>query len=308
MDKLKRSHRVLATAILGASVTLCVLWITIGIPRAEENPDAAEPEPSAIVAAARGTVDVEGGVYRMTATRDGIVASVVVAEGAYVRKGDLLAVLDSRQEESGVRIAGEEVAQAKDHHKLLQLKAKNLSKTLERMQRAAAGQAVSEQALGDARDAYETQAIEASSAASAVNVALERLEIAKWEVSQRMIKAPADGVVIRQAVKAGEAVSSQAMSEMFVVLPDGPKIVRADIPEEYLGLVGPGMPVEIVAEGRMAQTISGKISRISKVLTRPKSTENSGERSDIRTANCVISIAHDAPLAIGQRVVVRMLK
>ncbi|MFJ6322031.1 MULTISPECIES: HlyD family secretion protein [unclassified Rhizobium] len=308
MHKLKRSHRVSATAILGASVTLCVLWLTVGIPKAGENPDAAEPPSPAIAAAARGTVDVEGGLYRITAVRDGVVASVEAAEGAYVRKGDVLAILDSRQEASAVRIADAELAQAEDHYKLLQLKVKSLSKTLERMQRAAAGKAVSDQALSDARDAYETQAIETNSAAFAVSVARERLEIAKREVSVRSITAPADGIVIRQAVKAGEAVSVQAMTEMFVLLPDGPKIVRADIPEEYLGLVGPGMNVEIAAEGRTGQSVSGKISRISKVLTRPKSAENSGERSDVRAANCIITIARDAPLAIGQRVVVRVLK
>lgn len=307
MDKLKRFRRVSATAMLGASVALCVLWMTVGIPRADETP-VVEPQSSPIAAAARGTVDVEGGLYRITAIRDGIVVSVAALEGAYVRKGDILAVLDSRQEEAAVRIAAEEIVQAVDRHKLLQLKANNLSKTLERMQRAAAGKAVSDQALSDARDAYDAQAIETNSAASAVSVARERFEIAKREVSQRTIRAPADGVVIRQAVKVGEAVSSQAMSEMFVVLPDGPKIVRADIPEEYIGLVGPGMTVEIVADARTAQSVSGRISRVSKVLTHPKSAENSGERSDVRSANCIITIARDTPLAIGQRVVVRVLK
>ncbi|MGG6892494.1 MULTISPECIES: efflux RND transporter periplasmic adaptor subunit [Rhizobium] len=310
MDRLKRSHRVFATALLGTSVTLCVLWLTVGMPRAGENPDTVEaqsPTP-AIAAAARGTVDVEGGLYRITAMRDGVVASVEAPEGAYVRKGDVLAVLDGRQEESAVRIAEAELSQAEDRYKLLQLKSKNLAKTLERMQRAAAGKAVSDQALSDAQDAYETQAIETNSASSMVSVARERLEIAKREVTQRSIKAPADGVVVRQAVKAGEAVSVQAMTEMFVLLPDGPKIVRADIPEEYLNLVGPGMAVEIAAEGRTTQSVPGKITRISKVLSRPKSAENSGERNDVRAANCIITIARDTPLAIGQRVVVRVLK
>jgi predicted RecA/RadA family phage recombinase len=95
---------------------------------------------------------------------------------------------------------------------------------------------------------------------------------------------------------------------MFILLPVGPKIVRADIPEEYLNLVGPGMTVEIVPEGRSTQTVSGRIDRVSKVLTHAKTTENPGERSDIRTANCIITVASDAPLAIGQRVVVRVLK
>ncbi|MBB6484639.1 HlyD family secretion protein [Rhizobium lusitanum] len=308
MDKFKRSHRVFATAILGTSVTLCVLWLTVGMPKAGESAEAAEAASPAIAAAARGTVDVEGGLYRITAVRDGVVASVEAAEGAYVRKGDVLAVLDSQQEEASVRIAESELSQAEDRFKLLQLKSKNLGKTLERMQRAAAGKAVSDQALSDARDAYETQTIETNSASSALSVARERLEIAKREVNVRSMKAPADGVIVRQAVKVGEAVSVQAMTEMFVLLPDGPKIVRADIPEEYLGSVGPGMAVEIAAEGRTTQSISGKITRISKVLSRPKSAENTGERSDVRAANCIITIARDAPLAIGQRVVVRVLK
>jgi multidrug resistance efflux pump len=308
MDQTKRSRRFWAAGLLGSSLTLGILWTAVGVPKADESSDAAERIAPAITAAARGTVDVEGGLYRITAVRDGIVADVPASEGAYVRKGDVLALLDRRQEEAAVRIAEQEVSQAEDHHKLLEIKERNLSKTYERMRRAAAGKAVSDQALEDARNAYETQAIETNSAATALNIARERLEMAKREVSLREIKAPADGVIIRQAVKAGEAVSSQAMSEMFVLLPDGPKIVRADIPEEYLNLVGPDMTVEIIPEGRSTQTVLGRVGRVSKVLTHAKSTEDPGERSDIRTANCIITVPRDAPLAIGQRVVVRVLK
>ncbi|WP_245459325.1 MULTISPECIES: HlyD family efflux transporter periplasmic adaptor subunit [unclassified Rhizobium] len=294
--------------MLGLSLTLGLLWMTVGVPKADENSNTIERGTPAIAAAARGTVDVEGGLYRITAVRDGVVAEVQVMEGAYVRKGDVLAVLDNRQEEAAARIAEQEVSQADDRYKLLAIKKKNLSKTYERMRRAAAGMAVSDQALQDAGDAYEMQVIETNSAATALDIARERLEMAKREVSLRSITAPADGVVVRQAVKAGEVVSAQAMSEMFVLLPDGPRIVRADVPEEYLDLVGPGMIVEIVPEGRSAQTVSGRISRVSKVLTHAKSTENSGDRSDMRTANCIITVARDAPLAIGQRVVIRVLK
>ncbi len=308
MDQIKRSRRLWAVGLLGSSLTLGLLWMAVGIPKASESSNTTERDMPAIIAAARGTVDVEGGLYRITAVRDGLVAEVQAEEGAYVRKGDVLALLDRRQEEAAVRIAEQEVSQAEDHHKLLEIKKKNLSKTYERMRRAAAGKAVSDQALEDAGNAYETQAIETSSAATTLNIVRQRLDMAKREVSLREIRAPADGVIVRQGVKAGEAVSSQAMSEMFVLLPDGPKIVRADVPEEYLDLVGPGMTVEIVPEGRTAQTVSGRISRVSKVLTHAKSTENPGDRSDMRTANCIITVARDAPLAIGQRVVVRVLK
>ncbi|AYG68537.1 HlyD family efflux transporter periplasmic adaptor subunit (plasmid) [Rhizobium sp. CCGE531] len=308
MDQIKRTRRFWATGVLGLSLTLGLLWMTVGVPKADENSNTIERGTPAIAAAARGTVDVEGGLYRITAVRDGVVAEVQVMEGAYVRKGDVLAVLDNRQEEAAARIAEQEVSQADDRYKLLAIKKKNLSKTYERMRRAAAGMAVSDQALQDAGDAYEMQVIETNSAATALDIARERLEMAKREVSLRSITAPADGVVVRQAVKAGEVVSAQAMSEMFVLLPDGPRIVRADVPEEYLDLVGPGMIVEIVPEGRSAQTVSGRISRVSKVLTHAKSTENSGDRSDMRTANCIITVARDAPLAIGQRVVIRVLK
>ncbi|KAA1184730.1 HlyD family efflux transporter periplasmic adaptor subunit [Rhizobium tropici] len=308
MDQIKRSRRLWVTGLLGSSLTLGLLWMAVGVPHADESPNTIERGMPAIAAAARGTVDVEGGLYRITAVRDGVVAEVRAMEGAYVRKGDVLAALDSRQEEAAARIAEQEVSQADDHHKLLEIKEKNLSKTYERMRRAAVGMAVSDQALADARDAYETQVIEANSAATALTIARERLEIAKREVSLRSIEAPADGIVVRQAVKAGEAVSAQAMSEMFVLLPDGPKIVRADVPEEYLDLVGPGMTVEIVPEGRTSQIVPGRISRVSKVLSRAKSTENSGERSDMRAANCIITVARDAHLAIGQRVLVRVLR
>jgi multidrug efflux pump subunit AcrA (membrane-fusion protein) len=46
----------------------------------------ARPE---YAASARGRVDIEGGVVRLAARRDGVIQSVLVEEGAHVRSGDL---------------------------------------------------------------------------------------------------------------------------------------------------------------------------------------------------------------------------
>ncbi|MCZ7449916.1 HlyD family efflux transporter periplasmic adaptor subunit [Agrobacterium rhizogenes] len=68
---------------------------------------------------------------------------------------------------------------------------------------------------------------------------------------------------------------------MFTILPEGQKIVSAEIPEQFLDSVKPGVPVEVLAEDRIGQAYQGRISRISPVLM--QSTGMPGEHNDIRT-------------------------
>ena len=49
---------------------------------------------TAYIAVAKGRVDIEGGVIKLAAQRDGIIQQVLVEEGAHVKKDQILAVQD----------------------------------------------------------------------------------------------------------------------------------------------------------------------------------------------------------------------
>ncbi|PYB74213.1 HlyD family secretion protein [Rhizobium wuzhouense] len=305
--KLPRKNRYLAPLLAAGILTPLALWLTSEAPSAGEDVPKTDVGRPPILAAARGVVDVEGGLLKITAPRDGMVRSVKVAEMKRVRAGDILAELDSQQEQLAARISEEEALQAEAHFKLLQVKMKSLEKQVQRMQRAAVGEAVSDQALDDVLASRDSLAIELKVAESAAGVARSRKEMAQHEVELRTVRAPADGLIIRQFARVGEVVSAQAMSELFTLLPDGMKIVRAELPEQFLGDVQAGVPVEVVAEDRMAQAVPGSLDRISPVLMQ-SSNQVSGERNDVRTATSIVTIDQNAPFRIGQRVIVRVYK
>ena len=294
------------TTISAGLVGVALLYFTTLSPNAEEDADRPELVGPPIMAAARGVVDIPGGLLRVTSPRDGSVASLLVNEGDQVKAGDVLARLDSEQESLSAKIAAEEAMQAEEQYKLLQMKMKNLSRQADRVKRAAAGNAVSDQALDDAISARDSLGSELKVAASVLAASQMRRDIAVREVEIRTIRSPVDGFIIRQGIKVGEFATASGATEMFTILPEGQKIIRAEIPEQFLDRVRPGLPVEVLAEDRTGQSYQGRISRISPVLM--QSTGVPGERNDIRTATSTVLISRDAPFRVGQRVIIRVYK
>ena len=306
MKFLPRFKRPTVTTISAGLIVGALLYFTALSPNAEEDADRPELVGPPIMAAARGVVDIPGGLLRVTSPRDGSVASLLVHEGDQVKAGDILAILDSEQESLSAKIVAEEAVQAQEQYKLLQMKMKNLSRQADRVKRAAAGNAVSDQALDDAISARDSLGSELKVAASILAASQMRRDMAIREVEIRTIRAPVDGFIIRQGVKVGEFAAASGATEMFTILPEGQKIIRAEIPEQFLDSVKPGLPVEVLAEDRSGQSYEGRISRISPVLM--QSNGMPGERNDIRTATSTILVSRDAPFRVGQRVIMRVYK
>ena len=71
------------------------------------KPKQAQPA-SPYAAVARGKIDIEGGLLKLSVPRDGVVAEVQVHEGDQVRKGQLLAMLDTEPAKLAVTSADAE--------------------------------------------------------------------------------------------------------------------------------------------------------------------------------------------------------
>lgn len=287
------------------TILATVLGVMLSSPNAKETADGTDGSPQ-IVAAARGVVEVEGGMVRISPQRDGVIVAVKAREGMRVKAGDVLAQLDDEREQLAERIAKAEVSQAESQFRLLQLKEKNLSKHLERLRRAAAGQAVSDQALDEAREAHDSSLVELDSASSTLEMVRARYSLAQYESQLRLVRAPADAVIIHQNIRVGEAVSVQAMTELFTLMPALPKVVHAEIPEEFLSSVRQDMIVDVIPENQSSQPFKGRVARLSSVVT--KAEQTSAERSDVRTVSAIITIDGDLPLLVGQRVVIKAVQ
>ncbi len=143
---------------------------------------------------------------------------------------------------------------------------------------------------------------------AAVDMATQKLAEAKYELAQRSLRAPFDAVVVRVLAQPGASVSP-ASGPLFTLLPNKPRIVRAELNESFVGAVHPGMRAEVVANDDAENARwTARVLRVGQVYG-PATLENDPQiRANARTVECVL--AFDQPeqqLRIGQRVIVRFL-
>lgn len=302
-----RKRKLIAAGALGL---LLVFALGVGL-AALLSPASGEPDPAAIlsqspvIAAARGRVEVEGGLSRILAARDGIVRDVRVTEGQQVKAGEVLAVLDERAADFAVQAAVAEQGEADARFAAARARRDGQARQVERLRRAAKAQAITPQALDEAEAALAAATADTRMAEAALAAATTRLGIARFELDQRQIRSALDGQVVRRAVKRGDTVSAAALTEMFVIMPDAPLVVRAEIQEQFVRQISAGLEAEIVSESDERVTTIGRVLRVGQFLDTRRSSENVAERVDVRVADCIVSLDAGGAFLVGQRVYVR---
>lgn len=266
---------------------------------------AAAPSPYAAVA--RGRVDVEGGLLKLSMPRDGVVADIKVHEGDRVKKGQVLAVLDTRPAQLAVSAAEAEQKQAQAQGKVLEARLKAAQQRATRLAAAAAAGAGDGQSADDARDAAQQLQGELDNAHAAEAVAAQKLDAARYELAQRSLVAPVDAQIVERDIQPGATVSPQG-GPAFVLLPEGPRIVRAELNESFVGTVHEGMHAQVVDDsGSGAPTLNAHVQRIGTVFGPSALEEDPLIRANTRTVQCVLVFDQPPPasLRIGQRVIVQ---
>lgn len=286
-----------------ATVALCAVIGCTDAPQPATPPAASE----AAVASAKGRVDIEGGVIRLAARRDGVIAQVQVEEGARVQAGQVLATLDDALAQRTLALARSETRQAEIELQKAELDQRSAQRELQRLAPLAPDDTVPRQELDRAHDALEAAGIAARAARAAVGTAQARAALAARELDERRIVAPLDGQIIQRQARPGNGVSTLNVTPLFLFVPDGPRIVRAELDEQYLSAVAAGQGAEIVLEADPQRTWRGRVLRIGKVVGQRTPSDDPAERQDNRVVEVVLALdAED--LLIGQRVIVRLLK
>jgi macrolide-specific efflux system membrane fusion protein len=265
---------------------------------------ATPPTTSPYMAMARGSVDVEGGLIRITAERDGVIKQVNAEDGDVVTAGQILAVMDERQAQIAVGIAQAELDQASAQTKVLLTKLPGAKQRAQRLLDAAKEGAATGQAADDAKDESTLLAAEINAAEATAAVAAKHLENARYEVERRTLRAPSAGRIVRRNVHIGDSILAQSATELFQLLPDRPLIVRAELNEAFVDKVHPDMQAEIVRDGDDSKIYSAHVVRIGAVFGPSKHGDDPEARPDERDVECVL-LLQDKDLRIGQRVLVR---
>lgn len=289
--------RALLLAIVGASLIACSR-------QAEDVSTKPVVAATAYVALARGRVDVEGGVQRITAPRDGVLAKLGAEAGDAVRSGQVLAALDSQQAELAQALAQAEVAQAQAQAEAQKTRLPVLVARAERLRQAAAAGAMSEDKADEADQAVQELKSEQRITAAAVATAQRRLAQASVAVDLSTVRAPVGGRILERHVRAGENVAAHA--PLFTLRPARPLVVRAELNEALVDRVKAGMRADIVSVNDDKLLSSARVLRIGEMFSTTRLVEVPGESIDTRSVECLLRLDADG-LRIGMPVLVRFL-
>lgn len=294
-------HRLFIASLLLASSAL----LASGCSRATSAASAPDAPQTAYLAYARGFVDIEGGLISIAASSNGLIKEVRVEEGDKVRAGQVLAAIDDRQARLALAVSTASVAEARAALLPIQARLAAAKRQAERLQPLLPTEAVAAVDAEKASDLVSELQAEIAVATAAIATAEARMRADEFDVDQHAIHASADGRIVRRSVRAGDVVSSLGAPPLFVLEPNAPHIVRADLDERYVDKVSPGMAAEVVLDNDRVLTAS--ILRIGEVFGAKLPTGEPGERVDLRAVECIVALK-DASLRVGQRVLVRVPK
>lgn len=262
---------------------------------------------SMFTAVARGRIDIEGGLVKLAAKRDGVVNKVLVEEGSYVQAGQVLLVLDDAQAKLSAELARAEFEQARTAIPVLEVKLMAAKREAKRLKPLAAAEIVEQRELDLMQDQVEQLSNEIKAAQAVVMAAQKRLKVAEFEIEQRIVRAPTDGQIVKRTAREGDGVSTLNVTQLFLFSPHADKIVRAELEEQFLPVIKANQAAEVIIEANDKQRFPAVLKRVGLVVGQRTPTEDASEKQDNKVVECVLTL--DAPeLLIGQRVLVRFKK
>ena len=276
--------------------------------KAADEKASAERIESPYAAIANGKVDIEGGIIQIAARRGGVVREVLVQEGDRVVAGQILARQEDDEPRLALQTAAADLASAESQLRQIQVDIRTAQREFQRLERLAATNFVAAQRLDQARDAIAMAEARLASQQAAVQTARARRDQAAYNVELTVIRSPANGRIVRRYANPGAGASTLNVSNMFDLEPDAPRIARAEIVESDIPNVTVGQAVEITPEGDTSKVYVGTVLRRAAVFgARKLASDDPSQRSDERVVEVVVT-AGDAPLLIGQRVLVKFMK
>ena len=306
---LKKKRTWLGLLVIIVLVVGFLLFQSSAKARKEEQAKAvATKVESPYAAIANGKVDVEGGIIQIAARRGGIVREVLVQEGERVSAGQILARQEDDEARLAVQSAQAAVAQAESQLAQIRVDITTAQRERDRLQRLVATNFVAAQRMDQAQDAIASAQARLGSQTAAVQTARAQLNQARYDQELTVIRAPSAGRIVRRYANPGAGASTLNVSTMFDLEPDAPRIVRAEVVESDLPNLSDGQAVEITPEGDPSKVYIGAVMRRAAVFgARKLASDDPSQRTDERVVEVVAS-AGDAPLLIGQRVLVKFMK
>ena len=135
-----------------------------------------------------------------------------------------------------------------------------------------------------------------------------RVDLAKFALKECNLLAPADGTVLRVLTHLGEVLGANPTVPAIQFCPHGPKIIRAEVLQEWAYRVEIGQEVTIEDDTYAGASWQGRVKRVSEWFAEKRNKIFEPFMvNDVRTLECLIEVTSEGPtLRIGQRVRVKI--
>ena len=261
-----------------------------------------------VAPAARGVIDVEGGLVQVAAQRDGVVRDVFVKEGEAVRKDQPLAVIDDRLATIQLSINQAQLMEKQAATDAQAVRVEKARRERDRLTPLARTRAVAQKALDDAETELRLATAELAQRKAEIATAEAQVRSASYEREVRTIRAPSDGVIVRRLVRPGDGLSTLNVTSLFYFAPSTERVVRAEVDEQFAPLLREGQSADISLEADQGSVAArGRVTRIGRAYgPRRATTYEPRDRADVRILEAIISFDGPVPpVPLGQRVIVR---
>lgn len=303
---MKNLHRQVRRAVAGLRVPiagasfLALARVSMALAQSAVGPGVAP--------AARGVIDVEGGLVQVAAQRDGVVRDVFVKEGEAVRKDQPLAVIDDRLATIQLSINQAQLMEKQAATDAQAVRVEKARRERDRLTPLARTRAVAQKALDDAETELRLATAELAQRKAEIATAEAQVRSASYEREVRTIRAPSDGVIVRRLVRPGDGLSTLNVTSLFYFAPSTERVVRAEVDEQFAPLLREGQSADISLEADQGSVAArGRVTRIGRAYgPRRATTYEPRDRADVRILEAIISFDGPVPpVPLGQRVIVR---
>lgn len=194
----------------------------------------------------------------------GVVRAVNVDNNSLIKKGDVLAELDSERFRGQLKSlqASVESAKAKLADTQATLKASELAYTRQiSLQRR--GLAIT-QDLESAQAAQQRAIAAVVSAQADIQVAIANLDLKQIDIDKSQILSPVDGIVLKRAVEPGQTVASSLQAPVLFTLAEDLKRMQleADIDEADIGTVKLGQKANFTVDAFSGRNFPARIETV----------------------------------------------
>ena len=252
---------------------------------------AVENRSAAGVAAEGRVVAYPGAEVRVGAERGGRLVRVLVEEGAAVRKGRLLAEIESDELRAALAEARARVAEAEAERRLADV---NLARRR---------QLTEEKILAVNDLDLATRDVETADA----RVETAKASVSRYEalLAKSRITSPIAGTVVARKVDAGQMVETG--DHAFTVVDLGRLRIEGEAHEADAGAVVLGADVTITADGYPGHSWRGRVEEIPDSVTlRRIKPQDPSRPTDARVLAVKVAFAEAAPLKLGTTVDLRI--